>query len=129
MPSGFIDDGYTQEFVIPGLEDEFDPVTIVCRPLIRREHWAFSREIASLRGKSEESESLQIVDQIDELRAKTVSEHLLSWDLTTQAGKPVEVSPENLLRCNPRLFDRVTSRVLAFPDPDEETEDDKAAKN
>ena len=96
MPSGFINDGYTRTEIVESPNGDFDSVEIVYRPLIRREHWDFTRQQKQITDRSKESErGLDIVDALDESRARIVVDHLVSWNLKDSNDNAVEITPEN----------------------------------
>jgi hypothetical protein len=122
MPSGFIDDGYTLEKVIPADVGKYDSVTICYRPLLRREHWQYNKSVRDAEADG--------IGAVDELTAEMISKHLSSWSLKDREGNKVPITPENILRLQIGLFSELLFSVLGVDKDGKETfSDAETAKN
>ena len=122
MKTGFIPDGYTAEGFCA--ETDFYPaVHFQYRPCVGTEHYGFNAQQVALFKSEKPKDSEQARKNIATLLAK----HLVSWDLLSPDGNPVEISLANLLRVEPNLSAKLYGIVMGYEPNDDEKPDEKKA--
>lgn len=133
IESAFIDDDYEREGYIsrrPGLHPA---VKFSFRPMLMTER---SRMLT-------EQNRAKTPEESETLAAKEIARRIKWWDIENRNGKEVGITPENVIRLQPRVFVSMFSQVIGSEGPDptpeldnldeikteKEREEDSDAKN
>lgn len=124
MPSGFIDDGYTQTAHIEGIDGMYDAIDIEFRPML-----AADRRVMFHRVEGRVRLGDKGIDDAEELQAKEVAKRIVSWTLTDRHGAMVAINPANYRRIHPSLQGRIFSLVACLDAPEQGEEDDSESQS
>lgn len=111
-PCGFIDDGYTLPGYIAAEPRLYPALRFQYRPMLAKERARVTEKILKHKDSA----------KAEEIAAETVVAHVSEWTLTNSKGEAVKIAPENVLRMQPRLFDRLYSIVMGREAPDADPE-------
>lgn len=116
MLTAFIDDGYTEDTVLPEISGISPAIRFTFRPMTSSE----SSDYAQV------SDKLTLTEGKKEA-AKRLAAKITGWDLRDSKGTTVEVKPENLLKLKPIVFSGLWEIVTGQAAGSKPPEDD--AKN
>jgi len=117
----FVADGYTEKAYVKAseLNDEF---RFEYRPMLADKRAQLWKDAEKLKP-----------DLGEQKMAMEMVHHVISWDITDENGKPVDITARNLLKLKPVLWTRLGSIIAGYMPSDvdpllEEEEQDQAAK-
>lgn len=120
--TGYIDDGYTVDGYIAGVERLHPPCRFKYRQMLVKDRGKYLQQMAEGTGESAEI-----------LGAKICAKHLQQWDIKDRAGRTVPISPDACLRVQPQLAKKIFSIIIgersSDPDPNELEEDSESGKD
>lgn len=111
MTRSIIHDGFTEKGTINEVPRLHGPLTFSWRPMTCEQRAEYAEAAGRCSG-----------GKWKRLQAEVMSRQVVSWDLRIDDG-PVSISPANLLRLKPRLFDRMFLIVLGDDTPDSGPDD------
>ncbi len=88
MSRAYIDDGYTIEQTIPAMSGHHPAVKFSYRPATFREIRAIDKAISEP----------ATVDEAVNATCKFIADHVVAWDITDSAGKPVPITAASVDR-------------------------------
>lgn len=106
MKTGYIDDGYTIEEVLPETAT-YPDVRFEYRPPIGRELQQITYAVQRLRKDGEKS-----ADKYEERVCQTLVDHVKSWDLVDRHGEPVPIDLDHVLRMDPYLVGDMFAKIV-----------------
>jgi len=108
--SAFIDDGYTIDFFIRGEEGLYPPVRGKYRPMISTE---ILRSNDAVR-KATDAAAGEVV------LAQWMAKRIIEWDIKNRDGEDVPISPETIIKMNPRLSKKLHELVYSVSAPEKD---------
>lgn len=103
--SGYIDDGYTEQAVIPARQGKWAELRLAFRSLSAGEQAEYALRAA-----------LADDAALPRLAAGLLAGKIVAWNLRDGRGRPARVTAGNLLRLNSALFAALAERVLGSAD-------------
>ena len=111
--SFFITDGYTASDKVPARPGKHPALPFEYRPVISSRLAQFVRAINKNR------------DAEHSLEVSLVKEHLVSWELPGEDGKPVKITEEAIGALHPSIHRYLVNAVTGYGDTPEEQSDRK----
>lgn len=113
MLSGIIiDDGYTEDHTIPGVEGHYPTLKMQIRPFTALEVVTHQEQTSKLKNADAR-----------EYIAKVTAPRILIWDLIDHKGNKIPVSPDMVCKVKPNLFNCILSAFVG--DIEQKTNDAK----
>lgn len=121
MP-GFIEDGYTVDSLIKGVDGLYEDLRLTYRPTTATERSTALKAMRSaLQSANPKKSELEA--------ARILSERISSWNLCRADGSDVEITPENVARLQPDLSQKVWEMVVLGERASDETPDAKTDRD
>lgn len=109
-PCAFIDDSYTQEFVIDeipgvsmGIRGQYRPMTAkqVTRFIMGLDPAKYEPAPGMVNRPAAKPGTPDVADKLDNHQSSSIAAQIVSWDLLNQHGQPVPITADSISRINP----------------------------
>ena len=108
MDQAYIHDGYTKTAYIGAMEGIHPSLRFKYRAMLSQDRAVIMSHLSNYNDPRREQS----------LSAATISQYVVSWDMTKQDGSAVDLGADEVLRVNPTLSSRVWAILLGADAPD-----------